>query len=102
MSKTSSHWFYHNGFKTNSEKFNFLLNPFADRPIKLMWSIIKARKKEILLVVKIDNDLTLKEHLTSICTKVYQKLHVLTRIFKYMSLQKCQILKKLFITSQFN
>ena len=45
---------------------------------------------------------TFKEHVTSISSKVNQKLHALTRISKYMSLQKRRILMKLFITSQFN
>ena len=35
-------WFHHNGFKTNPEKFHFLLSPFVDRPIKTLGSTIKA------------------------------------------------------------
>ena len=37
-------WFHHNGFKANLGKFYFLLNPFVDRPIKIMGSTIKAKK----------------------------------------------------------
>ena len=51
-----------------------------------MESIIKASKKEVLLGVKIDTDLTFKLHVTSICSKANQKLHALTRVSKYMSL----------------
>ena len=36
------------------------------------------------------------------CSKTNQKLHALTRVSKYMSLQKRRILMKSFITSQFN
>ena len=59
-------------------------------------------KEEVLLGVRIDSDLTFKEHVTNICSKANQKLYVLTRISKYLSLQKCRILMKSFITSQFN
>ena len=101
MSNTCE-WFHHNGFKANQEKFHFLLSPFADRPIKIVGSTIKASKKEVLLGVRIDSDRTFKEHVTSICSKVNQKHHALTRVSKYISLQKWRILMKSFITSPFN
>ena len=41
-------WFQHNGFKANPGKFHFLLNPFVDRPTKILGSTIKASKKEVL------------------------------------------------------
>ena len=91
-------WLHHNGFKVN----HFLLSPFVDRPIKIMGSTIKASKEEVLLGVRIDSDLTFKEYVTSICSKANQKFHALTRVIKFMSLQKCRILMKSFITSQFN
>ena len=80
-------WFHHNGFKTN--------------PGKIMGSSIKTSKVEILLRVTIDSDLTFKEHVTSICSKANRKLHALTRVSKYMNLQKRCILMKSFITSHF-
>ena len=52
-----------------------------------MESITKASKEEVLLGVRIDSDLTFKEHVTSICTKANQKVNALTRFSKYMSLQ---------------
>ena len=67
-----------------------------------MGSTIKASKEEVLLGVRIDSDLTFKYHITSICSKANQKLHALTRVSKYMSLQKRCIPMKSFITSQFN
>ena len=95
-------WFLHNGFKANPGKFHFLLSRFVDRPIKLMGSTIKASKEEVLLGVRIDSYLTFKEHVTSICSKVNQKPHALTKVSKYMSLQKRRILMKSFIAPQFN
>ena len=95
-------WFRHNGFKVNPGKFHFLLSPFVYRPTKIMGFTIKASKKEVILGMRIDSNLTFKEHITSICSKANQKLYALTRISKYMSLQKRRILIKSFITSQFN
>ena len=95
-------WFHHNGFKSNPGKFHFLLSPFLGRPIKIMGYTVKASKEEVLSGMRIDSDLTFKEHVTSICSKANQKLHALTRVSKCMSLQKRRILMKSFITSQFN
>ena len=43
-----------------------------------------------------------KEHILSLCKKVNRKLHVLSRVSKYMTLNKCRILMRSFIISQFN
>ena len=67
-----------------------------------MSSTIKASKEEVLLGVRIVSDLTFTEHITSIYSKANQKLHVLTRVSKYTSVQKRRILMKSFTTSQFN
>ena len=67
-----------------------------------MGSTIKASKEEVLLGVRIDSNLTFKEYVTSICSKANQKLHAITVVSKYISLQKRRILMKSFITSQFN
>ena len=40
-----------------------------------MGSTIKAGKEQVLLGVRIDSDLIVKEHVTSICSKANQKLH---------------------------
>ena len=88
--------------KPIQENLIFLLSPFVDRQIKILGSTIKASKEEVLLGVGIVSDLTFKEHITRICSKVNKKLHVLTRVSKYMSLQKRRILMKSFIISQFN
>ena len=78
---------------------NGLRSPFVDRPIKIMGSTIKASQEKVLLGVRFDNDLTFKEHVTSICSKTNQKLHVLTRVSKYLLLQMHHIPIKSFITS---
>ena len=93
---------FNNGFKASPGKFHVLLSPFADRPIKIMGSTIKARKHEVLLGVRIDSGLTFKEHVTNICSKADKKLHALTRVSKDMSLNKCRFLMTFFIILQLN
>ena len=83
-------------------KFHFLLIIFVDKPIEIMECTIKAGKEAVLLGLIIYSDLTFKEHEMSTCSKANQKLHALTRVSKYTSLQKCHILMKSFITSQLN
>ena len=51
-----------------------------------MGSTIKASKEEVLLGVRIISDLTFKEQITSICSKLNQKLCAMTRASKYMGL----------------
>ena len=69
----------------------FLLLSFVDRQLKIIGSAINASIEEVLLVVKIDSDLTVKEHGTSICSRPYQNVHALTKVSKNMSLQKRRI-----------
>ena len=91
MRKTCE-WFHYNDCKANPEKFSFLLSTLVDIPIKIMGSTIKRSKGEVLIGLRVDSDLTFKEHITSICSKANQKLQALvTRTSKYMSLQKCHI-----------
>ena len=85
MSKVCG-WFHHNSFKANPGKLQFLLRSFVDRPIKIMGSTTKASKEEVLLGVRIISDLTFIEHITSICSKLNQKLCAMTRASKYMGL----------------
>ena len=74
-------WFQNNGFKVSPGKFYFLLSLFVDRPIKIMRSTKKASKKEVLLGVRNDIDVTFIEHIMSIYSKANQKLHALRRVF---------------------
>ena len=46
--------------------------------------------------MRIDRDLTFQEIITIMCSKANKKFHALTRVFKYMGLQKCRILMKSF------
>ena len=61
---------------------------------------IESSKKEKLLGILIDT--TLERHITSLCKKAGQKLHVLVRIGHYMDFRKRRSLMKAFVISQFN
>ena len=91
MHKTCD-WFHDRNCEANPQKFSFLLSTLADIPIKIIRSTTERSKGEVLFGVRVDSDLTFKEHITSICFKATQKLQALvTRTSKYMSLQKCHI-----------
>ena len=75
-----------------------MLCPSVDRPIKiigpaikaskeeaLLGSTIKASKEKVLLGVRIDNDLTFKENITSICSQAIETFNQET----YRDFQPC-------------
>ena len=55
-----------------------------------------------LLGIKLDNNLTMGEHIKRICKQASNKLYALPRISHFLNEQKRQILMKSFILSQFN
>ena len=63
---------------------------------------IKWSGVEQLLWVTIDSNLNCKEHILFLCKKANRKLHALSRVSKYRTLNKRRILMKSFIISQFN
>ena len=64
-------------------------------------SIIKLLKEiSRWSCIKIDNEVKFKEHVTSLCKKVSQKLHALARIANYMNTDKLRLILKAFIESQ--
>ena len=56
----------------------------------------------ILLGITIDNKLIFKKHIENLCRTAQYKLHALTRIRKYLTLDKSILLGNTFINSQFN
>ena len=63
--------------------------------------LIKGSKSVKLLGITIYNKLNLNEHVSNICDKVSQKLHILARVV-FINTDKLRILMKAFIESQFN
>ena len=73
-----------------------------DTSLKIDKTIIKPSKQQKLLGISIDNNLSFKGHVQSICKKASQKLHALSRISNYMDDRKVKQTMHVFILSQFS
>ena len=65
-------------------------------------SYIGLEDEQVLLVIKIDSNLNIENHINSICKKASQKLNALARITPYMNMQKRRAIMKFFAISQFS
>ena len=97
-----SQYFMKNNLKTNAGKFHLFLSPYEDQLRTVENHVIKSSGVEVLFGVTIDSNLNFKEHILSLCKKANRKLHALSHVSKYMTLNKCPILMKSFMISQFN
>ena len=96
-------WFHENGLIANSSKSHFLISPYETKSIQIQNSYIKASSFEELLRIKIDSNLTFHDHITSLCSNANRKIKsALSRVSKYMGINKRRILLKSYIFSQFN
>ena len=95
-------WFHENGLMANSSKSHFLISPYETTSIQIPNSCIKASSSEELLGIKIDSNLTFHDHIISLRSRANKKLSALSRVSKYMGINKRCILMKYYIFSQFN
>ena len=96
-------WFKQNYMKLNERKCHLLISGFKH---EVLWANIGGKKtweskEEKLLGLYIDRDLTFTSHIANICAKAWQKLTAISRIAKFVSLEKHRILIKSFFESQF-
>ena len=102
-SKTLIEWFKSNFFMLNADKCKLLISDKdSDVSINIEGVTIVCEKLVKLLGIKIDNQLTFIEHVSSICKKVSLKLHALARVSNEMNQNKLRLLMKAFIVSQFS
>ena len=95
--------FHDNYFKVNDDKCHLLVaNHAQDISLMIGMELIKDSKSVKLLGLTLDNKLNFTEHVTKVCDRVSQKLHILARVATYMDTDKLRILMKAFIESQFN
>ena len=73
-----------------------------DIRVKIGTSVIKETKEQMLLGINIDNKLTFKSHVETLCKKAAQKLHALARIANYMETEQLASLMNAFIMSHFS
>ena len=96
-------WSDDNYFKANDDKCHLLVMNHSDEISLLVGKEpIKGSKSVKLLGITIDNELNFNEHVSNICDKVSQKLHILARVAVFINTDKLKILMKAFIESQFN
>ena len=95
-------WNHENGLMANSSKSHFLISPYKTKSIQIQNSCIKVSSSEELLGIKIVSNLTFHDHIISLCSVANKKLSALSRVSKYMGINKRRILMKSYIFSQFN
>ena len=85
--------FHQNDLTANSSKSHLLISPYEKKSTHIL--CIKTSFSEALLQIKIDSNLNFYEHITSSCSKVNKKLSALSRVSKYMGINKRRILGNL-------
>ena len=97
-------WFKNNYMKLNEEKCHLInfSKSNNDTSLKIDNTIIKSSKEQKLLGISIDNNLSFKGHVQSLCKKASQKLHALSRISNYMDDKQVKQTMRVFILSQFS
>ena len=88
--------------KSNDDKCHLLIANQENVSVTLGNEIIEATNSVELLGVNIDKNLDLNDHVSKLCKRGNQKLHALSRISKYLSKDKLNIIMKTFVQSQFN
>ena len=103
--KNISFWFTTNSLKANAGKFQFMiLDRKNHRRQRMVINSITVKESNdvILLGITIDDKLVFKKHIENLCRTAQYKFHALTRIRKYLTLDKAILLGNTFINSQFN
>ena len=88
--------------KANPGKSHILVSTKKTEKVKINDVVLTSSFEEKLLGITLDSELKFEKHITDTCTKASQKIHVLSRITSYMSLNKRRLLMRTFVESQFN
>ena len=96
-------WLTTNSLKPNAGKFQFIiLNRKNHRRQRMVINSLSKKVVSDALSITIDNKLVFKKHIENLCRTAQYKLHALTSIRKYLTLDKAILLGNAFINSQFN
>lgn len=99
-------WFSSNRLAANPEKFQMLVlgNSVSDKSYTLSVSevTIKSTDSVKLLGITIDNKLSFKSHINTLCAKVSRNIRRLRRISKYLNENQLKLVLQSFIMSNFN
>ena len=95
----------HNWLVANSGKSYFFISSYERISLKILDFTFESSPFEELLDITSNSGLTFHKHITSSRfrrSKANQKLSALTRIAKYLNIDKRKILLNSFVTAQFN
>ena len=98
-------WFRTNSLKANAGKFQFLIlnrKNHRRQPMVINSIVATENNEVILLSITIENKLIFKKHIENLYRTAQYKLHALTRIRKYLTLDKAILLGNTFINSEYN
>ena len=74
--------------KSNPGKSNILLSNNKTEKVKINDVVLTSSVEEKSFGITLDSELKFEKHITHICTKASQKIHVLSRITNYIWLNK--------------
>ena len=78
-------WFRNNCMKVNPDKFHLL---FSDKKVITWIFVIKSTCSEKIFGIKIDNTLTLEEHVQELCKKASQRVSAVAGISSLMRFEQ--------------
>ena len=103
QSNILNNWFKDNYMKANPGKYHLLLSATEEtNTLNIEEVCIKSSKCEKLLGVNIDNHLTFKTYVESLCKKASQKLNALLRVTWSLNFDQRKLFLNAFITSYFS
>ena len=85
-------WFYNNNLISNAEKSNLMVSSKKNLEIQVSCCSIRNEDSVKLLGIHLNNDLNFNYHVNQLCKKASKKLHGLTRIAKYMDINKRRLI----------
>ena len=74
----------------NTVKSHLLVSGNVRATAKIDNNYIETEKRQVLLSIMIDCNLTFENHINNICKKASQKLNALARVASYMNMQKVE------------
>ena len=97
-------WFKANYMKLNEDKCHLLIggNKYEHVSAMIGNSRIWESRREKLLGIHIENNLSFNYHITEICNKAGRKVSALARMSHYLSSYRRRLIAKTFIESQFS
>ena len=93
-------WFKKKFLKGNADKCHLITSSKSPVGIEVANMTIMSEEKVKLLGIHIDNRLNFDYHISQLCKKAGKKLHVLTRVFKYLDISQRKLIANAFKTSQ--